>query len=50
VSDPSGVSWETFFTFGDAAVYGEDSVPEPSASAACCAPEPKVAAVSNACC
>jgi catechol 2,3-dioxygenase-like lactoylglutathione lyase family enzyme len=55
VSDPSGVSWETFFTFGDAAVYGEDIQPEASASAsACCAPEPKAkaaeATVSSACC
>ena len=24
VSDPSGVRWETFFTFGDATTYGED--------------------------
>jgi catechol 2,3-dioxygenase-like lactoylglutathione lyase family enzyme len=24
VEDPTGVRWETFFTFGDAAVYGED--------------------------
>ena len=25
VKDPSGVSWETFFTFGAATVYGEDT-------------------------
>ena len=24
VNDPSGIRWETFFTFGDAATYGED--------------------------
>ena len=24
VNDPSGVRWETFFTFGDATTYGED--------------------------
>jgi len=24
VTDPSGVRWETFFTFGTAATYGED--------------------------
>ena len=24
VSDPSGLRWETFFTFGDATTYGED--------------------------
>jgi catechol 2,3-dioxygenase-like lactoylglutathione lyase family enzyme len=24
VNDPTGVRWETFFTFGDATTYGED--------------------------
>jgi catechol 2,3-dioxygenase-like lactoylglutathione lyase family enzyme len=34
VNDPSGIRWETFFTFGEATVYGED---EPVAAApACC--------------
>jgi hypothetical protein len=28
VNDPSGVRWETFFTFGDATSYGEDEAPE----------------------
>jgi catechol 2,3-dioxygenase-like lactoylglutathione lyase family enzyme len=51
VSDPSGVSWETFFTFGEATVYGEDSQPEASASA-CCAPDREATkpAASGACC
>jgi catechol 2,3-dioxygenase-like lactoylglutathione lyase family enzyme len=38
VNDPSGIRWETFFTFGDAATYGEDepsSIPAPKQ--ACCA-------------
>ena len=42
VNDPSGVRWETFFTFGDATTYGEDE-PEPEpvssscgAKSACC--------------
>lgn len=26
-ADPQGVSWETFFTFGDATEYGEDPRP-----------------------
>lgn len=51
VSDPAGVRWETFYTFGDATTYGEE---EPidiagAASSACCgapAPEPKA----QACC
>jgi hypothetical protein len=33
VNDPSGVRWETFFTFGEATSYGEDAPPEP----VCCA-------------
>ena len=44
VNDPSGVRWETFFTFGDATTYGEDepaAEPEPASSScgaksACC--------------
>jgi catechol 2,3-dioxygenase-like lactoylglutathione lyase family enzyme len=43
VNDPAGVRWETFFTFGEATTYGEDSKAEPqgaileqSASAAAC--------------
>lgn len=45
VNDPTGLRWETFFTFGEATAYGEDEpgaepVPKP---AACCAPAPKTA-------
>ena len=39
VEDPSGVRWESFYTFGDATEYGEDkaSAPaKPADSAACC--------------
>jgi catechol 2,3-dioxygenase-like lactoylglutathione lyase family enzyme len=37
VNDPSGVRWETFFTFGEATTYGEDepAVEQPSS---CCPP------------
>ena len=36
VNDPTGVRWETFFTFGEATSYGEDEVlPAPPASACC---------------
>lgn len=35
VNDPSGVRWETFYTFGDATTYGED-VEAPRAAALCC--------------
>lgn len=52
VNDPSGLRWETFFTFDDATVYGED---EPGAamtgtgkpSASCC---PTPAQPAAACC
>lgn len=50
VNDPSGLRWETFFTFGDATAYGED---EPAvflaeASKASCCPAP--AKPKEACC
>ena len=56
VSDPAGVRWETFYTFGEATHYGEDEDAVAAAKAAapataCCgapAPEPKAAA--PACC
>ena len=35
VKDPAGVRWETFFTFGEATVYGEDEA-EASPQSACC--------------
>ncbi len=47
VSDPSGLRWETFHTFGDATRYGEDDVPAiESAKQSCCAPKPGA----KACC
>jgi len=46
VNDPSGVRWETFYTFGGATAYGEDEpVIETAPQASCCAP-----AKSAACC
>ena len=45
VNDPSGVKWETFHTFGEETVYGEDAAPAaatdgaPAAESACCTPE-----------
>ena len=35
VNDPSGVRWETFFTFGDATTYGEDEAPSTQPRSAC---------------
>jgi catechol 2,3-dioxygenase-like lactoylglutathione lyase family enzyme len=37
VNDPSGVHWETFHTFGEAAVFGEDEPTTREASACCLA-------------
>ena len=41
VRDPAGVRWETFFTFGEATSYGEDSaaaasLPSSETVASCC--------------
>ncbi len=40
VSDPAGVRWETFFTFGEAVSYGEDlaeaATAAPVAASSCC--------------
>ena len=37
VNDPSGIRWETFFTFGEATSYGEDEPAAPAkAQASCC--------------
>jgi catechol 2,3-dioxygenase-like lactoylglutathione lyase family enzyme len=52
VTDPAGVRWETFYTFGEATSYGEDEpLAAPTASACCgaaaAAPEAKPA---SACC
>ncbi|MGH6961473.1 MAG: ArsI/CadI family heavy metal resistance metalloenzyme [Dongiaceae bacterium] len=58
VDDPQGIAWETFRTFGDSTVYGEDHV---DAAGACCADnkcasdpadraEPAVASKAAACC
>jgi catechol 2,3-dioxygenase-like lactoylglutathione lyase family enzyme len=45
VSDPNGISWETFHTFGESTVYGNDltpalTMPEAEAAEACCTPAP----------
>jgi catechol 2,3-dioxygenase-like lactoylglutathione lyase family enzyme len=37
VNDPSGIRWETFFTFGEATAYGEDEpVPAAKQSSSAC--------------
>jgi len=52
VSDPTGISWETFHTFGENTVYANDIAPRPVAAEprdadACCAPAPSS---TSACC
>ena len=51
VRDPSGLRWETFYSFGEATSYGEDEqLPAPDA-AACCGPaEAPAPASARACC
>lgn len=46
VTDPSGLRWETFFTFGQATAYGEDEEPvaQPAAETTACG------APSKSCC
>jgi catechol 2,3-dioxygenase-like lactoylglutathione lyase family enzyme len=50
VNDPSGISWETFYTFAESTVYGADVQPRfqmAKTTEACCSPAP---APSTACC
>lgn len=59
VSDPAGLRWETFFTFGEATQYGEDVAPEAGqkvVTTACgcptvveASPEPEPATVAGCC-
>jgi len=57
IADPQGVPWETFFTYGEATVYGEGSLAklnEANERAVCCEPsfaEPvKEPAAADGCC
>ncbi len=50
VSDPAGLKWETFFSFGEATSYGEDDVPELAAASSCCAPQADTKTGAKACC
>ncbi len=55
VTDPSGLSWETFHTVGESTVYGGDIAPRANrtaATASCCAPAPELVQIETAssCC
>lgn len=39
ISDPQGVSWETFLTTGESTIYGDSPALESLSAGACCAPE-----------
>ncbi len=50
VTDPSGIRWETFYTFGEATTYGQDASVadgQPRSPAGCCGSQPKT---EPACC
>jgi len=52
VHDPEGVAWETFHSFGESAVYGEDRADDgigASAPSACCTPAGEPATASPCC-
>jgi len=51
VSDPSGLRWETFVTFGEATTYGEDASSQmvTAKQTACCAPKAEPVSA-KACC
>jgi catechol-2,3-dioxygenase len=46
ITDPQGLSWETFLTSGESTVYGDDAALGPIrvVSVACCAPTPQAEA------
>jgi catechol-2,3-dioxygenase len=51
ISDPQGISWETFLTSGESTVYGDtiDLGPIRTTSGACCAPEIETKTASSCC-
>jgi catechol 2,3-dioxygenase-like lactoylglutathione lyase family enzyme len=50
VADPSGVKWETFFTFGEATTYGEDEPPIGNEPATVAAASPSSCCATTGCC
>ena len=56
ITDPQGLSWETFLTTGESTVYGDSAdlgairIAAPAAeSGACCAPKPRLATDASCC-
>ena len=50
VSDPSGLRWETFFTFGEKTAYGEDALEAAQAAANACCTNMAPPALPASCC
>ncbi|WGF86772.1 ArsI/CadI family heavy metal resistance metalloenzyme [Marinivivus vitaminiproducens] len=50
VQDPSGLSWETFHSFGDSPVYGEDERPQAEPKPTCCGPASATGRPAASCC
>ena len=51
VRDPSGVKWETFFTFGESTHYGEDEeAPAAATDSDCCPQKPRTGDTAQARC
>jgi predicted enzyme related to lactoylglutathione lyase len=48
INDPSGLRWESFFTFGDATTYGEDAK-IPASNSACCTQSTATVEKTSAC-
>jgi catechol 2,3-dioxygenase-like lactoylglutathione lyase family enzyme len=40
ITDPEGISWETFLTKGESPVYGSDDMISAENNSSCCAPSP----------
>jgi catechol 2,3-dioxygenase-like lactoylglutathione lyase family enzyme len=61
ITDPQGLSWETFLTSGESTVYGDSAdlgairtasgglLPSAASAGACCAPKPDLSATAPCC-
>ena len=51
VHDPEGVAWETFHTFAESTVYGEDRTDDEATTdkSTCCSPTPDQSQVASCC-
>lgn len=51
ISDPEGLSWETFLSIGESPVYGSDEITALDQASSCCpAPQADQPATATACC